>query len=51
MIPRLLETTIRSKLNQSKAIILVGARQVGKTTLLKSLFQDRDDTLWLNADL
>ncbi|MGV8133615.1 MAG: ATP-binding protein [Mangrovibacterium sp.] len=50
MIPRLLETTIRSKLNQSKAIILVGARQVGKTTLLKSLFQDRDDTLWLNAD-
>jgi predicted AAA+ superfamily ATPase len=50
MIPRLLETTIPSKLNQSKAIILVGARQVGKTTLLKSLFQDRDDTLWLNAD-
>ena len=50
MIPRLLETTIRSKLNQSKAIILVGARQVGKTTLLKSLFQDRDDILWLNAD-
>ncbi|MGD9555695.1 MAG: ATP-binding protein [Mangrovibacterium sp.] len=50
MIPRLLETTIRSKLNQSKAIILVGARQVGKTTLLKSIFQDRDDTLWLNAD-
>ena len=50
MITRILETTIRSKLNQSKAIILVGARQVGKTTLLKSLFQNRDDTLWLNAD-
>ena len=33
-----------------KAIILFGARQVGKTTLLHTLFSNIDDTLWLNGD-
>lgn len=28
----------------------MGARQVGKTTMLKKLFEGRDDVLWLNGD-
>jgi predicted AAA+ superfamily ATPase len=43
------------RLGKGKAIILMGARQVGKTTLLKSLCKGagepaEDDTLWLNGD-
>ena len=50
MIKRELENIIEAKLNKGKAIILVGARQVGKTTLLKSLFGKSDNLLWLNGD-
>lgn len=49
MIERYLSDIIKSKLHDEKAIIIFGARQVGKTTLLKSLF-GREDTLWLNGD-
>lgn len=50
MIPRLLENTIVKRLNKNKAIILLGPRQVGKTTLLKKISASLDDVLWLNAD-
>jgi predicted AAA+ superfamily ATPase len=50
MIVRSLEKIIRSKLKTGKAIILMGARQVGKTTLLKKLFEGDRDVLWLNGD-
>ena len=40
---------IRAAANSRKIVILLGARQVGKTTLLKSLF-DSDSILWLNGD-
>lgn len=50
MITRLLEQEIRSKAGCGKAIILLGARQVGKTTLLKKIFADKPRILWLNAD-
>ncbi len=50
MIERILEKTIKSQLNKGKAIILLGARQVGKTTLLKTLFGNEPDVLWLNGD-
>lgn len=50
MIKRILETVIQQKLWQGKALILFGARQVGKTTMLKNLLQGRDDVLWLNGD-
>ena len=33
-----------------KAVILLGARQVGKTTLANALFSPRPDTLWLSGD-
>lgn len=50
MIKRILEDTIKQRLWQGKAIIVFGARQVGKTTVLNNLLQKRDDVLWLNGD-
>ena len=50
MISRILATRLREKLFKQKAIILLGPRQVGKTTLLKNLAFDPSDILWMNAD-
>jgi len=50
MISRILTNSITSKLSSGKAIIIMGPRQVGKTTLLRTLFQNRDDILFLNGD-
>ena len=50
MIERSLKTNIINHLNKGKAIIILGARQTGKTTLLKTLFSDNKTVLWLNAD-
>lgn len=50
MIARVLEKAVRERLNTGKAVILFGARQVGKTTLLKTLFGDSEEVLWLNGD-
>ena len=50
MISRILSTRLREKLFKQKAIILLGPRQVGKTTLLKNLAFDPSDILWMNAD-
>ncbi len=49
MITRTIENIIGEKFNSGKAIILVGARQVGKTTLLKQLLNDKE-YLFLDAD-
>jgi len=56
MIPRLIEDLVFSKLNTSQKVILVlGARQVGKTTLVKNierkLEDERKKVLYLNCDL
>ena len=50
MIQRILTKIIKSKLGTGKAIILMGPRQVGKTTLLQNLFPDNNDILFLNGD-
>lgn len=50
MVKRFLETQLKQKFNEGKAIILMGARQVGKTTLLKNIFENESDYIWLNAD-
>ena len=31
-------------------MIILGARQVGKSTLLDTMFREREDVLWLNGD-
>lgn len=49
MIPRILKDRLVSKLFNRKAIILIGPRQVGKTTLLKNMLDD-SSYLFLNAD-
>ena len=51
MIQRALEQVIAGKLFQGKAIVLIGARQVGKTTLFSALVQARQEAvLQLNCD-
>lgn len=50
MIQRQLQSLLQEKLHKGKAIILIGARQTGKTTLLKELIKNEEHTLWLNAD-
>ena len=50
VIPRTLEGVIKARLGTGKAIIIMGARQVGKTTLLKQMFSNVPDVLWLNGD-
>jgi predicted AAA+ superfamily ATPase len=51
MIKRALSDIINSRLFGGKTILLFGARQVGKTTLLKMIQQNsKEKTLWLNGD-
>lgn len=51
MLKRELENTIISKMFSGKSILLLGARQVGKTTLLKQLANSlQKEIIWLNGD-
>ncbi len=52
MIPRKLTSILSNHLHKGKALVLIGARQTGKTTLLHELVRDhdRERILWLNAD-
>lgn len=49
MFDRTIENTIKEKIGGGKAIVVVGARQVGKTTLLNKILKDKD-YLFLDAD-
>ncbi len=51
MIKRELEDILISHMNNEKIIIILGPRQVGKTTLLKMIQENTDSKiLWLNGD-
>ena len=51
MITRQLQKTIESRLFQGKAIIVIGARQVGKSTLFKMILEKQEQpALQLNCD-
>jgi predicted AAA+ superfamily ATPase len=50
MINRIISKSIINKLRSGKVIILYGARQVGKTTLVEKLIEDTKDYLYFNAD-
>ena len=51
MIPRLQEPNIRRWLDKGKAVIVIGPRQVGKTTLVREIIQGLGlKTLWLTGD-
>jgi predicted AAA+ superfamily ATPase len=49
MFIRTIENSILEKLNKGKAIVMVGARQVGKTTLINEILKDKN-FLFLDAD-
>ena len=49
MYPRILKNIIKGKIGSGKAIIIVGARQVGKTTLVKDLLKEKE-YLFFDAD-
>ena len=50
MIPRLLENIIRNDFHLQKAVVILGARQVGKTTLIRQLIQNELKYLLINGD-
>jgi len=50
MIDRISLKLIKSKIKSGKAIIILGARQTGKTTLIHQLVKDSSDTAWLSGD-
>lgn len=49
MFARYLENVIKEKFYKGKAVILIGARQVGKTTLIQTILKDKD-FLFLDGD-
>jgi len=50
VISRQLYQIIRDDLDYEKAIIIKGARQVGKTTLINDVLGQSDDVLWVDGD-
>lgn len=50
MIRRTLAENIMQMVGGRKAITIIGARQVGKSTLLKMMLGERKDVMWLNGD-
>jgi len=51
MIQRSIENKIKEKLFKGKIIMLIGARQTGKTSLLKKIIAEYSEpSIWLNAD-
>ena len=51
MIKRQAEQKVRGFLTKNKKIIVIfGARQVGKTTLLKAIFEGKANTAWYSGD-
>ncbi len=50
MIERQLKEKIAGMMGSGKALVIMGARQVGKSTLLNEMFGGSNDALWLNGD-
>lgn len=50
MVERIIKDNIIPLLGGKKAIIIIGARQVGKSTLLQQILGNRQDVMWLNGD-
>lgn len=50
MIARKLKQIIDNHRLNNKAIVIIGSRQVGKTTLLRQMFPENDDCMWFLGD-
>jgi predicted AAA+ superfamily ATPase len=51
MIKRKLHPEICKRLYSGKAIIVMGGRQTGKTTLLQQIIKGEEGALWLTASM
>lgn len=51
MYTRLLENKLKAWLPKREVLIIYGARQVGKTTLLHTLLSNRKEALILNCEI
>ena len=50
MVERHIQSSIQSQSGGGKAIVIMGARQVGKSTLLRQMLGERQDVIWMNGD-
>jgi predicted AAA+ superfamily ATPase len=50
MIDRIIEIALKNNIDFEKAIVLKGARQVGKTTLISKLLRNKKKVLWVDGD-
>lgn len=50
MIVRSIVANIKNRLTDRKVMVILGSRQVGKTTLFHQLFENDSDVLWWNGD-
>ena len=50
MVLREIQEILRKRIAGKKIIILLGARQTGKTTMLRKLIETEAQSVWLNAD-
>ncbi|MFB0948234.1 MAG: putative AAA+ superfamily ATPase [Spirosomataceae bacterium] len=50
MINRIVEIALKNNIDFEKAIVLKGARQVGKTTLISKLLRNKKEVLWVDGD-
>ena len=49
-IERILQNTLNKEWNSGKIIIVLGPRQVGKTTIIKEICDSKGDYLFINGD-
>lgn len=50
MVARTIVDNIRKRITDRKVMVILGSRQVGKTTLFHQLFDANKDVLWWNGD-
>jgi predicted AAA+ superfamily ATPase len=50
MVLRYIQDIIQQRIGDKKVVVLLGARQVGKTSMLKNIVLQKENTVWLNAD-
>jgi len=50
MIKRQIENSIRETLSEKKAVVFLGPRQVGKSTLMDIIFSGNENVKWFTAD-
>ena len=51
MIERKIENTIIKSIEYKEITVLIGARQIGKTTILKQILKKLKNTLYFNLDI